>query len=64
MSQYSKSMIEAIGPDSSGKWMSTDKVEKLVDAVLAGCIANVEMWEVDSRNHISYMLKNHYRIEE
>ena len=40
MSQYSKAMIEAIGPDSSGKWMSTDKVEKLVDAVLAGCIAN------------------------
>ena len=24
-------------------------------------IENVKVWEKDSRNHISYMLKNHYQ---
>ena len=63
MSQYSKDMVQMVGTDTSGKWMSTEKVEKLIDDVIRGCIANVKVWETDSRNHISYMLKHQYGVD-
>jgi hypothetical protein len=30
------------------------------ELLLADIISNVEVWEKDSRNHISYLLRNHY----
>jgi hypothetical protein len=37
--------------------------EKFAELLLKDCVSNVKVWEKDSRNHISYMLKNHYDIE-
>jgi hypothetical protein len=37
--------------------------KKFAELLLKDCVSNVEVWEKDSRNHISYMLKNHYDIE-
>jgi acetoin utilization deacetylase AcuC-like enzyme len=36
--------------------------EKFAELIVQDCIDNVKTWEKDSRNHISYMLKNHYRV--
>jgi hypothetical protein len=36
---------------------------KFAELLLKDCVSNVKVWEKDSRNHISYMLKNHYDIE-
>jgi len=37
--------------------------QKFAELLLKDCVSNVKVWEKDSRNHISYMLKNHYNIE-
>ncbi len=37
--------------------------QKFSELMLKDCASNVEAWEKDSRNHISYMLKNHYKID-
>jgi len=33
------------------------------ELLLADIISNVEVWEKDSRNHISYLIRNHYHYE-
>ena len=39
----------------------TDKnLEKFAELIVKECIDNIEVWEKDSRNHISYMLKQHF----
>jgi len=38
--------------------------EKFAELIVRECIDNVKTWEKDSRNHISYLLKNHYGVEE
>ncbi len=40
------------------------RMEMLADVIIADCIENIKVWERDSRNHISYMLKNYYGVEE
>jgi hypothetical protein len=40
-----------------------ERNQKFAELLLKDCVSNVEAWEKDSRNHISYMLKNHYEIE-
>jgi hypothetical protein len=42
---------------------TTVDTEKFAELLLKDCVSNVKVWEKDSRNHISYMLKNHYNIE-
>ena len=39
-------------------------LEKFTELIVKECIDNVKMWEKDSRNHISYMLKKHFGVEE
>jgi len=39
------------------------KLEKFAELIIKDCVNNVKMWEKDSRNHISYMLKEHFGIE-
>jgi hypothetical protein len=39
-------------------------LEKFAELIVQECIDNVKVWEKDSRNHISYMLKNHFGVEE
>ena len=38
--------------------------EKFAELIVGECIDNVKVWEKDSRNHISYMLKRHFGVEE
>ena len=38
--------------------------EKFAELIIKDCIDNVKVWEKDSRNHISYMLKRQYGVEE
>jgi hypothetical protein len=40
------------------------RMEMLAEVIIEDCIDNVKIWERDSRNHISYMLKNHFKVEE
>ena len=44
-------------PDQEG-------LDLFAELIVKECIANVKDWEKDSRNHISYMLKRHFGIEE
>ena len=39
-------------------------LQDFADLLIKDCIDNVKVWEKDSRNHISYMLKKHYGIKE
>jgi len=39
-------------------------LEKFAELIVRECIDNVKVWEKDSRNHISYMLKQHFGVEE
>ena len=41
-----------------------DEIEKFAELIIKDCIDNVKVWEKDSRNHISYMLKRQYGVEE
>ena len=45
------------------KWMN-EWFEKFAELIIKDCIDNVKVWEKDSRNHISYMLKRQYGVEE
>ena len=38
--------------------------EVFAELIIEDCIDNVKVWEKDSRNHISYMLKRQYGVEE
>ena len=48
---------------NSGEGWIFDK-EKFAELIVGECIDNVKVWEKDSRNHISYMLKRHFGVEE
>jgi hypothetical protein len=64
MNEQIRELINQVGTDVSGKWISVDNAEKLAELVVKECIDKVEVWETDSRNHISSMLKRHFGVEE
>lgn len=64
MSEPIKELAQKAITDSSGKWVRADQLEEYTKLVVQECITNVKVWEKDSRNHISYMLKNHYGVNE
>ena len=37
--------------------------DKFAELIVRECIDNVAVWEKDSRNHISYMLKQHFGVK-
>ena len=42
-------------------WIATDEeLDEFAQMIVKECIDNIEVWEKDSRNHISYMLKQHF----
>ena len=47
--------------------LSVEQLEKFkevfAEMLLKDCVQNIKMWEKDSRNHISYIIKNHYGVE-
>ena len=54
---------------TSYTWNGNDVTEELdeqkfAELIVRECIDNVKVWEKDSRNHISYMLKRQYGVEE
>ena len=38
--------------------------EKFAELIVRECIDNIKVWELDSRNHISYRLERHFGVEE
>jgi len=44
-------------------WEEGISISKFAELLVMECINNVEVWEKDSRNHISYMLKEHFGIK-
>lgn len=36
---------------------------EFAELIIQDCISNVEVWEKDSRNHISYMMKEHFGVK-
>jgi len=64
---YIKSLISQVGTDSSGKWMSVDDVEELVNLVVRKCaeFANEHNSEVeDVTLGIGKAIKQHFGVEE
>lgn len=39
------------------------QLNRFAELIVRECIDNVAVWEKDSRNHISYMLKRHFGVE-
>jgi len=37
------------------------RMELLSKVIVQDCIDNIKVWELDSRNHISYMLEQHFK---
>ena len=64
MNEQIREIMKQAGTDTSGKWMGVDNAEKFAELIVKECVDNIKVWEKDSRNHISYMLKNHFGIEE
>ena len=57
--------IEIVNPDTGiTHYREFFDKEKFAGLIVRECISNVEVWEKDSRNHISYMLKQHFGVEE
>jgi hypothetical protein len=62
MNERIRELIEQATTEEHDGFRYFDK-RKFAELLLKDCVSNVEVWEKDSRNHISYMLKNHYDIE-
>jgi len=60
---YIKSLISQVGADSSGKWISVDDVEELVNLVVRECadIATMNQFQYDP---VGKYVKKHFGIEE
>jgi len=55
------------GLTAQGCWDAMDDydrsaIEQFALLIVQDCVDNVKVWEKDSRNHISYLLKNHYGV--
>ena len=51
MNENIKALVDAVGTDISGKWVSTDKLEHLVQDVLQECLVQIE---VANSQHCAY----------
>ena len=72
-------MIKAVGTDTSGKWVSTDKLQDIVEKVTQVCIDKIETyripvgnsaagemaceWTYDALKEIRDDIKEHFGIE-
>ena len=39
-------------------------MELFAELIVQECLVKIKVWEQDSRNHISYLLKQHFGIEQ
>ena len=58
LAEQAQQYAEYVTPQGC-EWFGTFK-EKFAELIVKECIDNIEVWEKDSRNHISYMLKQHF----
>jgi hypothetical protein len=68
MTEHFEQLLYESGLTAQGSWDQMDQYDRegirhLYGMAIRDCIQHVEMWERDSRNHISHMLKNHYGVE-
>ena len=61
LAEQAQQYAEYITPQGL-EWLPAFK-EKFAELIVRECIDNVAVWEKDSRNHISYMLKRHFGVE-
>jgi hypothetical protein len=68
-SDHFEQLLYESGLTAQGSWDQMDQYDReairhLYDMAIQDCINNVEVWERDSRNHISHMLRLHYGMEQ
>ena len=51
MNENIKALVESVGSDISGKWVSAEKIEQLVQDVLQECLVQIE---VANSQHCAY----------
>lgn len=51
MNENVKALVDAVGTDISGKWISAEKIEQLVHDVLQECLIQIE---VANSQHCAY----------
>ncbi len=66
MNERTKQLWEEAAKKTQGdSWEEQTKfIERFAELIVRECISNVEVWEKDSRNHISYMLKQQFGVKE
>jgi hypothetical protein len=68
MNEKIKELAKQAGFDSELMEQNHNKgnpsiAEQFAELIIQECITNIKDWELDSRNHISYMLKKHFGVE-
>jgi hypothetical protein len=58
LAEQCRQYYRGIGPN----YPQFDEV-KFAKLLLTDCANHVKIWEKDSRNHISYMIRNHYNLD-
>jgi hypothetical protein len=61
MNERIKHMIEQVGTDVSGKWISTTNAEKFAELIVAEC---AEIAETAEPYQSSDLIKQHFGIEK
>jgi hypothetical protein len=67
--EHFEQLLYQSGLTAQGSWDQMDQydreaIRRLYELTIQDCINNVTVWERDSRNHISHMLKLHYQIDQ
>ena len=63
MNQRIQTLIEQVGTDVSGKWISVDNAEKLTELMVQECANYITEYYPHSRYEAFYM-KKHFGVEE
>jgi hypothetical protein len=68
-SEHFEQLLYESGLTAQGSWDQMDQydreaIQHLYTMAIQDCINNVTVWERDSRNHISHMLRLHYQIDQ
>lgn len=56
MSKLSTALVQAVGTDTSGKWINVDKIEELVDILVTECIDKLILHGYDDAS--AQLMKN------
>ena len=65
-SEHFEQLLYQSGLTAQGSWDQMDQydreaIRRLYELTIQDCINDVTVWERDSRNHISHMLRIHYK---